>query len=86
MGHFKCINLDLVAEMIKTAVSSPARSRPEAMFVRGGIPETCVIDYPHQYEPAEVELQDKLPISDATKFEFFEGVFELCPRACFLIL
>jgi 2,3-dihydroxybenzoate decarboxylase len=32
------------------------------------------MDYPYQYEPSEVEIQDNLPISDEEKFQFFEGI------------
>jgi 5-carboxyvanillate decarboxylase len=49
----------------------------EVMFVRQMVGASRVMyamDYPYQYEPAEVELQDKLPISDIEKFEFFEGI------------
>ncbi len=49
----------------------------EVMFVRemvGADRVMYAMDYPYQYEPAEVALQDNLPMSDDEKFEFFEGI------------
>lgn len=49
----------------------------EVMFVRkmvGADRVMYAMDYPYQYEPSEVEMQDNLPISDEEKFEFFEGI------------
>ncbi|MGW9550498.1 amidohydrolase family protein [Citricoccus zhacaiensis] len=49
----------------------------EVMFVRqmmGADRVMYAMDYPYQYEPAEVTLQDNLPISAEEKFEFFEGI------------
>lgn len=49
----------------------------EVMFVRSQVGADRVMyamDYPYQYEPSEVAIQDALPISDEEKFEFFEGI------------
>lgn len=49
----------------------------EIMFVRrmmGADRVMYAMDYPYQYEPAEVELQDGLPLTDEERFEFFEGI------------
>lgn len=49
----------------------------EIMFVRrmvGADRVMYAMDYPYQYEPAEVELQDSLPVTEEEKFEFFEGI------------
>jgi 5-carboxyvanillate decarboxylase len=58
----------------------------EVMFVRNMVGADRVMyamDYPYQYEPSEVTMQDNLPISPEEKFEFFEGiatrVFKLDP-------
>ncbi|WP_188682877.1 amidohydrolase family protein [Nesterenkonia cremea] len=49
----------------------------DVMYVRqkmGADRVMYAMDYPHQYEPAEVAEQDALPISGEEKFEFFEGI------------
>lgn len=49
----------------------------DVMYVRqkmGADRVMYAMDYPYQYEPAEVAEQDALPISDEEKFEFFEGI------------
>lgn len=49
----------------------------EVLFVRDMVGADRVMyamDYPYQYEPEEVAIQDALPISDEEKYEFFEGI------------
>ncbi|WMY78421.1 amidohydrolase family protein [Citricoccus sp. I39-566] len=49
----------------------------EIMFVRkmmGADRVMYAMDYPYQYEPAEVQLQDDLPLTEEERFEFFEGI------------
>ncbi|MFC7403333.1 amidohydrolase family protein [Citricoccus sp. GCM10030269] len=49
----------------------------EVMFVRqmmGADRVMYAMDYPYQYEPDEVTIQEGLPISEQEKFEFFEGI------------
>ncbi len=60
---------------------------PAIMFCREVLGPDRVMyamDYPYEYTPSEVKTQDELPISDAEKKAFFQGiaerVFALLPR------
>ncbi|MEU6134418.1 amidohydrolase family protein [Nocardioides sp. NPDC047086] len=70
----------LPSEYLKTNVWYTTSGMPwqeEVMFTRtmvGADRVMYAMDYPYQYEPAQVALQDSLPISDEEKFEFFEGI------------
>jgi len=49
----------------------------EVMFVRrmvGADRVMYAMDYPYQYEPGEVTLQEELPMTDEERFAFFEGI------------
>lgn len=52
---------------------------PAIMFCRDvlGADRVCyAMDYPYQYAPQEVTVQDDLPISQAEKADFFQGIAE----------
>jgi 5-carboxyvanillate decarboxylase len=65
---------------------------PAIMFCREVIGPDRVMyamDYPYQYVPGEVTMQDELPIDAAAKKAFFQGIAErvfalLCDRRCLL--
>jgi 5-carboxyvanillate decarboxylase len=51
--------------------------QPGILFVRdvmGADRVLYAMDYPYQYVPDEVRLQDALPLDDAALHEFFEGI------------